>query len=1114
MIRHTLLVTLLATGLAAAPVAARAAAPVAPAAPAAEPAPALTPDAAFAALKSYTYDQPARVLRYLEAYIQRATGSAEDRRDAAGRLAAVLRDPDATLDAKRFACQWLPLVAGNEQVLLLEQMLDDEKTLEMARRALQAIPGEASLEVLREVLGGAKGDHLVGILNALGAQRDAASAGSIAAHLESKDQAVSAAAAAAIGEIGTIEAADALTAAAKSAQGDRAETLLAARLRCAQRLGETGLAHIDAPRCERAVAMLSEIFSADLPARWRIAAMMGIVRIGGEWGAWAVLEALEDKNPTVRAAAIQATRRIPGKAGTEKLVGILPTLTPRDQVLMLGVLADRAGAADRPLDREYADARLGVLKMLDAGAAAVCAAAVRALGAVGSADDVPRLVAIAASSEKAVRDAAREALARLNAGGVGAAVIAAARQGEPATRVEAIRALAARRSEGAGEVLLAAAAEGNAPAVRAAALAALAEIGRPDDYARLVGLLAGVDDANVAASAERAAVAVGQRVAEAKARVEPVRKAMAGASPGAAERLLDVLAAFGGAEALEVLRPCLKADDTAVRTAAVRALSRWLDASAADALLALAREAGAPVHRQLALRGYLRLAGQTKDASARLRMFSAAKDVATTADAKKMLLAGLAGLSGPEALAMAQTFLDDPEVKPEAQAAVTRIRAAAKPKPQPKRAAVPPADPDRLAARRKELADAAPYGFHLVCYMDCGPQTATGEKGKPGLRVTSGAPYFWGGSDAAADVRYGTIVFTDREVVFEAAGLDPKRAYRLGFSWWDYDHATRAQSVWAAPLKEGRPVRLMETARLPSGAQGQKPAEKAVPLPHDLTAAGSVRVLFRNEAQPNVVVSEVWLWESDTASAPADAAPEASGEAAAEPKVHRSSRSGGARVLLVTGIDHPGHKWRETAPVLREAIEKDERLAVDIVEDPGWLETGDLAPYKVVVHHWMDWKVPPPGPKARTNLDRFVRGGRGLVLVHFGCGAWQDWPGFVQLAGRVWDPDLRAHDPRGTFTVDIVDAEHPITRGLKAFETTDELYTCLAGAREIHVLAKATSKVDQKDYPMAFVLTYGQGRVFHCVLGHDVKAFEPEPVKTLYRRGAAWAAGLDPTAKP
>jgi len=64
------------------------------------------------------------------------------------------------------------------------------------------------------------------------------------------------------------------------------------------------------------------------------------------------------------------------------------------------------------------------------------------------------------------------------------------------------------------------------------------------------------------------------------------------------------------------------------------------------------------------------------------------------------------------------------------------------------------------------------------------------------------------------------------------------------------------------------------------------------------------------------------------------------------------------------------------------------------------------------------------------------------------------------------------------------------------------------------VLATARSKVDGQDYPMAFVLNYEQGRVFHCPLRHDVKAIGNSGAAELYRRGCAWAAGLLPAPKP
>jgi len=224
----------------------------------------------------------------------------------------------------------------------------------------------------------------------------------------------------------------------------------------------------------------------------------------------------------------------------------------------------------------------------------------------------------------------------------------------------------------------------------------------------------------------------------------------------------------------------------------------------------------------------------------------------------------------------------------------------------------------------------------------------------------------------------------------------------------------------------------------------------------------------------------------------------------------KAAKGQSRKVLIVTGIDYPGHKWKLTAPVLAEAIAADNRLEVTVTEKPGDLAGDDLGDYDVIVLHFMDWEVPDPGPAARANLKRVIASGKGLVIVHFACGAFQEWPEFVELAGRVWDPKLRGHDPHGKFTVKITDAQHPAMKGLKEFETVDELYTCLAGRTPIKVLATARSKVDGKDYPMAFVLDYGKGRVLHSVLGHDVQAFASPNVKRLFRNACAWSAGLEP----
>jgi type 1 glutamine amidotransferase len=220
-----------------------------------------------------------------------------------------------------------------------------------------------------------------------------------------------------------------------------------------------------------------------------------------------------------------------------------------------------------------------------------------------------------------------------------------------------------------------------------------------------------------------------------------------------------------------------------------------------------------------------------------------------------------------------------------------------------------------------------------------------------------------------------------------------------------------------------------------------------------------------------------------------------------------------ARILVLTGNEYPGHHWKETAPLLAKFLAEDPRLTTEVQTDPSFLASPRLHDYDAIVLNYMNWESPDPGPEARANLKRFVEGGKGLVLVHFACGAFPAWPEFKQIAGRAYNPAKRGHDPHGKFTVEITDRAHPITKNLPSFETVDELYTCLDGDRAIQVIAKATSKVDRQDYPMAFVNPYGKGRVFHCVLGHDVNALSVKPVQELYRRGTAWVAGLAPTAE-
>jgi len=212
------------------------------------------------------------------------------------------------------------------------------------------------------------------------------------------------------------------------------------------------------------------------------------------------------------------------------------------------------------------------------------------------------------------------------------------------------------------------------------------------------------------------------------------------------------------------------------------------------------------------------------------------------------------------------------------------------------------------------------------------------------------------------------------------------------------------------------------------------------------------------------------------------------------------------RVLIVTGVDYPGHDWRGTSRKLQEILTKDPQIEARIVEDIEILATDVIFDYQVLVLHFKNYGPPRREADVYRNVEAFVKRGGGLLLTHFACGAFEEWPEFVRIAGRVWDKNKRAHDPWGPFEVRIVDTEHPIVRGISSFEISDELYTCLGGEENIHVLAVARSRVDGQDYPMIFTRQLGEGRVVQSVLGHDLRAYEPEVYQEILRRAVHWLA--------
>lgn len=210
------------------------------------------------------------------------------------------------------------------------------------------------------------------------------------------------------------------------------------------------------------------------------------------------------------------------------------------------------------------------------------------------------------------------------------------------------------------------------------------------------------------------------------------------------------------------------------------------------------------------------------------------------------------------------------------------------------------------------------------------------------------------------------------------------------------------------------------------------------------------------------------------------------------------------KILVATGFDV--HKWKETTALTRSVLEESGRFDVKVCEDLGIFESSTLKNYDAIVLNYGFWRAPELSPAARAGLLAYVKSGKGLVPLHFSCSSFQEWDEYRELIGRIWTKGVGGHGPRGKFKVEIVDKEHPVTRGLADFEADDELYAKLSGDAEIEVIATAYSDWSKKVEPIVFAKRYGKGQVIHNVLGHDMRARENPSFQKLLVRGVEFAA--------
>jgi HEAT repeat protein len=609
---------------------------------------------AFESISSYQYGDSRTTLTEISDFLHRVYGRPDALKAVEQEFISFL-ESDATLPAKRFICEQLSLIGTEASVPLLARMALEPPTSDMARFALERVPGPAADKELREILPQAAGKERIGIVNTLGVRRSVEAVPLLTPLASDPDRLTAVSAINALGEIAHPTALAVLREARRGALQREATD---AYIRAADGMATEG-------KESEALAIYRELNKPSEPVTVRLAALRGETRLSSPQQAMAILAAaLDSEEPGIQAEAIRVLGEIPGARASEMLTSHYGRLSSSGRIQVLAAFTLRQENSALPLVLEAVQDEDGEVRVV----------ALESVGTLGNAANVALLAEAAAVRRDSEQAAARLSLARLRGDDVDEALLRSLGKATPQVKVELLRAIGERRLASATDTLLKTARDPNRE-VRREAVRALRTTAEPAHVPELLALLRRANTAADRVELERTLASTLKRYEEPG--VGPVVDAFRSARDSQLRAsLLLVLGSVGNPAGLKTLKEALKEKEPDVARAAILGLTEWPSAEPMPDLLQTARQTSNPSHQVLAVRGYIKLASLSsrRPAKETVALLAEALPLARQPEEKKAILGLLPRYSCPEALDLASTLADEEAVAEEARQAMERIR--------------------------------------------------------------------------------------------------------------------------------------------------------------------------------------------------------------------------------------------------------------------------------------------------------------------------------------------------------------------------------------------------------------------------------------------------------
>lgn len=222
------------------------------------------------------------------------------------------------------------------------------------------------------------------------------------------------------------------------------------------------------------------------------------------------------------------------------------------------------------------------------------------------------------------------------------------------------------------------------------------------------------------------------------------------------------------------------------------------------------------------------------------------------------------------------------------------------------------------------------------------------------------------------------------------------------------------------------------------------------------------------------------------------------------------------KILIIDGFSN--HNWEQTTTLVKQFLEQSGLFKVSVFtlsgvnNDQEWENwEQSFAQFDAVIQNTnnvhdtaLRWPK-----KMELALQKYVRSGGGLYILHSANNAFPHWAAYNRMIGLGWRKKEQGvalrltnegrivkikpgqgkdtyHGPRNDQVITILN-RHPINRGMpKAWKTPNmELYKYARGpAKKLTLLSYAKDEKTGLNWPVEWVVRYGKGRVYNASTGH------------------------------